>query len=231
MAELKAKGTEKGRATYVRHGMPADKVLGVSIADLKPIAKALRGKQSVAMDLYATGVMDAMYLAGMVADGRKMTVEQLQTWVDAAAGMSMVAEYAVPWVVLDHPRARELALDWIGSGDPHRANVGWTVYSGLVATKADADLDLEEIRGLLRKAVADVHGAENRLKLAMNSFVISVGCYVVPLHGDAVRAAEQIGKVTADMGQTACKVPDAVAYIAKVESTGRRGKKRATMRC
>jgi hypothetical protein len=33
------------------------------------------------------------------------------------------------------------------------------------------------------------------------------------------------------MGETACKVPDALAYIEKIESMGRIGKKRKTMRC
>ena len=33
------------------------------------------------------------------------------------------------------------------------------------------------------------------------------------------------------MGETACKVPDAVEYIAKVEKAGRLGKKRKTAMC
>jgi len=34
---LKTKGSEKTRATYVRHGMAGDRILGVSVADMRQI--------------------------------------------------------------------------------------------------------------------------------------------------------------------------------------------------
>ena len=37
--------------------------------------------------------------------------------------------------------------------------------------------------------------------------------------------------VDVDMGDTACKVPNATDYIAKIESMNRVGKKRKTMKC
>src|ERR1700691_922805 len=91
---LKAKGRENTRAIYARHGLPADRVYGVSVADLKIIAKSIRGQQSLALDLYATGIVDAMYLAGMVASGAQMIPKQLQMWAESAPG-SMIAEYTV----------------------------------------------------------------------------------------------------------------------------------------
>lgn len=65
----------------------------------------------------------------------------------------------------------------------------------------------------------------------MNAFVISVGSYVVPLLKHARAAATVIGKVDVEMGNTACKVPLATQYIAKVESMNRVGKKRKTVKC
>ena len=65
----------------------------------------------------------------------------------------------------------------------------------------------------------------------MNNFVIAVGCYVAPLTEAAKQTAEKIGKVEVDMGDTACKVPDAVPYIEKVEQRGTIGKKRMQARC
>src|SRR5262245_34144546 len=62
IAQLKKKGTEKGRALYARHGMPAERTFGVSIADLKVIAKTIRGQQTLACELYATAQLEAMYL-------------------------------------------------------------------------------------------------------------------------------------------------------------------------
>jgi len=108
---------------------------------------------------------------------------------------------------------------------------GWCTYSGLVATKADALLDLAEIERLLATIVKEIHAAPNRVRSAMNGFVIAVGTYVKPLLKQARAAAQKIGEVSVDVGDTACKVPLASAYIAKNEAAGRVGKKRKTIRC
>ena len=65
----------------------------------------------------------------------------------------------------------------------------------------------------------------------MNGFVIAVGTYVKPLLKQAKASARQIGAASVDVGDTACSVPLAIAYIEKIESAGRIGQKRKTIRC
>jgi 3-methyladenine DNA glycosylase AlkD len=231
LAELKSKGKEKTREIYARHGIPIDRTYGVSNADLKVIAKTIKKQQTLAMELYETGVMDAMYLAGIVADGAQMTKKQLQAWADGAADMPMIAEYTVPWVAVENALGREMALEWMKSKKEMVAAAGWCTYSGLVATTADEGLDLAEIEGLLKTVVARVHSAPNRVRSVMNSFVISVAAYVVPLSKQAKAVAKEMGNVSVDVGDTACKVPVATESIAKIEAMGRVGKKRKTIRC
>jgi 3-methyladenine DNA glycosylase AlkD len=231
VAELKSKGSEKTRATYARHGMEAERCFGVSVADLKLIFKTIKGQQALAMELYATGWMEAMYLAGMVASGAKMSEEQLQAWADGAGGMQMISEYTVPWVAVEHPHGRGLALQWMTSKKDHVVASGWCTYSGLVTTVPDEKLDMAEIEGLLGDVVKRIHYAQNRERHTMNNFVIAVGGYVVPLSDKAKAAARKIGAVMVDMGDTACKVPLAMAYIEKMEAAGKAGKKRKTIRC
>jgi hypothetical protein len=229
MEDLRARASEKTRATYARHGMGLEQTMGVSVADLKVVAKGLKGQQELAMELYATGMMEAMYLAGMVAKGAPMSRAQLQAWAKGAAGMSMIAEHTVPWVAVENALGRELAVEWMGEGK--LAPSGWCTYSGLVATVADEALDLKEIEGLLGQVVKGIDAAANRERYTMNGFVISVGCYVRPLLGAAKAAAKKLGNVSVDVGDTACAVPVAEAYIAKVEGMGRVGVKRKTLRC
>jgi 3-methyladenine DNA glycosylase AlkD len=231
MAELEKKGSEKTRAIYVRRGAPADRIFGVSVADLKVIAKAIKGQQALACDLYNTGNMDAMYLAGLVADGRQMTAKQLEAWAEGAAGMSMISDYTVPWVAIENPAGHDLALKWMKSKKEHVAAAGWCTYSGIVATKPDDTLNLGEMEGLLGTVVKEIGTARNRVKLTMNGFVIAVGSYVKPLLRQAKAAAQKLGKVAVDMGDTACEVPLATERIAKVEAAGKVGQKRKTMRC
>lgn len=231
MGELERKGSEKTRKTYERHGLPPERMFGVSIADLKAIAKTIKGQQALALELYATGNVDAMYLAGIVADGTKMSRGQLQTWAEDAAGMQMISEYTVAWVTVENPEGRDLAIEWMGSKKEHITSSGWCTYSGLVATKPDEELDLVEIERLLGKVAKDIGAAQNRVRYTMNGFVIAVGGYVKPLSLQAKATARKIGSVYVDMGDTACEIPLATAYIEKMEAAGRAGKKRKTIRC
>jgi 3-methyladenine DNA glycosylase AlkD len=231
MADLESKGSEQTRKIYARHGMDPTRIFGVSVANLKGIAKTIKGQQTLACELYATGNMDAMYLAGIVADGAKLTKAQLNGWAEAAAGHQMISEYTVPWMTVDHPNGRELALAWIKSKKEHIAAAGWAAYAGLVSLQPDDKLDLQEIQSLLEAVVKGIHAAPNRVRYTMNSFVIAVGSYVKPLHEHAKAVARQIGAVSVNMGETACKVPLATEYIEKVEAAGRLGQKKKTIRC
>lgn len=231
MSELKNKGKESTRKIYARHGMATENMYGVSVADLKVIAKTIKGQQGFACELYATGNLDAMYLAGMVADGSKMSAKELNAWAEGAANLQMIAEYTVPWVAVENPQGRELALQWMKSKKERVACSGWCAYSGLLATKPDEALDLAEIKDLLSVIVKGIKSAQNRVRYTMNGFVIAVGSYVKPLLKEAKEAARKIGEVSVDVGETACHVPLASAYIEKIEAAGRVGKKRKTIRC
>jgi hypothetical protein len=151
LIDLEKKGTEKTRKIYARHGMATENMFGVSVADLKVIAKKIKGQQALACELYATGNLDAMYLA--------------------------------------------------------------------------------EIEGLLKTVVKGIGSAQNRVRYTMNGFVIAVGTYMKPLLKQAMDAARQIGVVSVDVGDTACKVRLASEHIEKIAATGRVGQKRKTIRC
>ena len=143
----------------------------------------------------------------------------------------MISEYTVAWVAAESPHARELALRWIESPQESVASTGWNTYSGLVALKPDAELDLKEVGALLERVRREIHSAPNRVRVCMNNFVIAVGASVKPLLAKSKAAAKQIGKVEIDMGKTARKLPSALDTIAKVESRGRLGAKRKTVKC
>lgn len=229
MTALKKKGTDQTRKTFQRHGAP-ENMFGVKVADLKVIAKQIKGNQDLACALYETGNVDAMYLAGLVADGSRMTKKQLNDWARQAP-WHMISEYTVPGVATEHPNGRELATKWIHSKQEHVASAGWCTYAGLVATTPDEELDLDEISSLLAKIESGIHSASGRVQYTMNGFVIAVGGYVKSLSKKAKATARKIGKLEIDMGDTACKVPLALEYIKKMEQSGRAFKKRKTAKC
>jgi hypothetical protein len=229
MKELAAKANASCKRTFQRHGAP-EPLFGVRVGDLKPLQRRLRGEQGLALALYATGNSDAMYLAGLIADGAQMTPEQLDQWA-AGASWRMLAGSTVPWVAAEHPQGFRMALKWIDSGRELTAVAGWSTLASWVASVPDAQLPIHELEMLMRRVVTDIRGAPNWVRYAMNNFVIGCGTYVAPLADRAIEVARTMGPVEVDVGATACQVPEAEGYILKA----RRGKpvapKRKTTRC
>lgn len=229
MAALEAMATPTTKRTFLRHGAP-EPLYGVRVGDLKSLHKQLKGRQDLALELYATGNSDAMYLAGMIADGSKMTRDQLNAWA-VGAGWHMISGTTVPWVATEHPEGFELARSWIDSGKEQVAVAGWSTLAGLATTVPDERLALGELRALLDRCARTIHGAPNRVRYAMNGFVISCGTYVASLADAATQTARQMGPVAVDMGETSCQVPDAESSILKSRRGAPVAPKRRTLRC
>jgi len=227
--QLKPLGEDAYKKVLLNHGVK-EPVFGVKIEDLKKFQKQIKKDYRLALELYDTGVYDAMYLAGLIADDLKMTKRDLQAWV-AKANCASVSEYTVPWVAAESMYGRELALEWIDSKKESVASSGWATLSGLVAIKEDAELDLAELKQLLQRVQKSIHQQPNRVRSSMNAFVIAVGSYVPALTALALQAGAKIGPVTVDVDGTACKVPYAPDYIQKVQKRGAIGKKRKTTKC
>lgn len=228
MAELEALGSEQVRRIFRSHGAP-EALYGVKVGDLKGILKRTKKDHALALQLWETGNSDAQYLAGLMADEKKMTPQDLQRWAESATWY-MLAEYSVPWMAAESGHGWELGLRWIEDERERVASAGWSALSSHVAMVADDKLDLEAIGGLLDRVRGGVHSAQNRVRYAMNGFVIAVGSYVAPLAERADAVAAAIGKVSVDLGGTSCKVPLASEYIAKVRGHGP-VKKRKSVRC
>lgn len=227
--EIKPLGRESYKNTMLKHGAK-EPIFGVSIEDMKKtIVKRVKMDYKLALELYDTGVYDAQYLAGLIADDAQMTKKDLQRWVETANG-PMNCEFTVPWVAAGSKHGWELALKWIDSKKDDFAAAGWATLSSLVAIKDDAELDIPGLKKLLERVQKTIHDAPNRVRYLMNSFVIAVGSYVKPLTSFAIQVGGKIGNLEVDLVGD-CKLPNAVQYIKKVQQKGAIGKKRKSAKC
>jgi hypothetical protein len=230
LAELEKLGSASYKRTMQVHGAQ-EPVHGVKISDLKLIQKRAGGtNHELALELWDSGVYDAMYLAALMADDARMGPKELQRWVDAATSPAL-AEYSVAWVAAGSPKGWDVALKWIDSRKPHVAAAGWNTLSGIVALRPDDELDFATLRRLLARVEAEIDAAPDRVRYVMNGFVIAVGGAVRPLTAEALALGKRLGKVEVDMGGTACKVPGIVDYIGRMKARGVLGKKRKTIKC
>jgi 3-methyladenine DNA glycosylase AlkD len=227
--ELKPQGTENYKKIMLNHGVK-EPLFGVKIEYLKKIQKRVKKDYQLALDLYDTGIYDAMYLAGLIADDARMSKKDLQRWAESAT-CSAISEFTVAWVAAEGNHGVELARKWIDSKKEGIASAGWNTLSGVVALKDDSELDLDELKQLLQRVEKTIHQQPNRVRFVMNGFVTAVGIYVKSLTKLAKETGKRIGPVTVDMGDTACKVPAISDYIKKAEQRGSIGKKRKTVKC
>lgn len=64
-----------------RFGIVGDQRMGVSVPDMRRIAKDIGKNHQLALKLWDTGIPEAMIVAGMVAEPDKLTEEQMEDWV------------------------------------------------------------------------------------------------------------------------------------------------------
>lgn len=210
MATLEAAGSEQTRKIYRKHGA-LDPLFGVNYSTLKPLMKRIGVDHALALKLWETGNHDARNLAVKVVDPAQMSSAELDHWaLDPRAGMfhSYVAQ-----IITETPLARTKAEAWLASSADNERTAGWALVSAMAMNNAEIPdawfaARLAEIEKL-------IHTAPNAEREAMNLAVISIGCHSVDLRTAAYEAAVRIGQVAIDHGDTACKTPEAPAYIEK----------------
>lgn len=81
--ELRGLGSENDRAGMARYGINAEDAFGVSVYELRRMAKRLGTDHDLALSLWATGNHEARLLACFVDDPAAVTEEQLEAWAAA----------------------------------------------------------------------------------------------------------------------------------------------------
>lgn len=229
MKKLAALGKETTKRTYINHGAK-EPLYGVTSGALKPLAKMIGIQQSLAMDLYATGNYDAMYLAGMIADVNVMKIEDYELWMKTAYCYA-ISDYIVAVTLTKAPFAQQLADKWIASDQEVYNSAGWACYEWLLGYKADDAFSRKKILHYLKIIETTIHEQASHIRYVMNNFVIAVGVSYQPLHEEAIAVANTIGIVSVDMNKTNCKTPLASASIQKAIDKNRIGFKRKDVRC
>ena len=153
LEEIRPLGSDSYKRVMFNHGVK-EPFFGVKISDMQKIVKRIKKDYQLALDLYDTGVYDAMYLAGLIADDMRMTKDNLQHWVDKAYCQGLCSA-TVAWVAAGSPHGWEMGLEWIDSERPLTAVAGWATLGSLVSIKPDAQLDLAALNGLLQRVQKD----------------------------------------------------------------------------
>ncbi|MGE0130546.1 MAG: DNA alkylation repair protein [Blastocatellales bacterium] len=220
MKQLESCGTEQNRKTWGRHGIKGE-MFGVSFANLYKFQKQIKVNHVLAEQLWATGNHDAQVLATLIADPNAMTDKRFEEWAKELSNNGITLMFSK--LLIRSPLARKKAEKWHKSKEELIASLGWTLISGLAL--GDNDLPDEYFEQYLKLIESGIHKQKNWVRYEMNGSLISIGLRNDRLEKKATEIAQKIGKVVVDHGDTNCKTPDAVEYIAKTKAY--RNKKKA----
>ena len=81
MEKLKSRAKKDQLEGMARFAIVGDQRLGVSVPDMRKIAKDIGKDHQLALDLWETGVPEGMIVAGMIAEPEKLTEQQMENWV------------------------------------------------------------------------------------------------------------------------------------------------------
>ncbi len=229
MDQLKSLGTDRTKKTYMSNGAQ-EPVFGVTIKAMKPIFKKIKYNQPLAEQLYATGNYDAMYLAGMIAEPKKMTEEDFNRWIDGAY-FYMISDFIVAVTLAETDIAFTVADHWIDSGKELTMSAGWSCYDWLLGTRKDSEFNKDKLLAMLNRVRDTIHDQPNRTKYSMNNFIMAVGISFLPLHEEAKKIAQEVGKIDVFKGKNLCQTNVAAEYIQNAVVKEKLGFKRKHVRC
>ncbi|HYO87141.1 MAG TPA: DNA alkylation repair protein [Candidatus Limnocylindrales bacterium] len=213
---LEAAGSAQTRKTYRRHGV-GENQYGVSYAMLGALEKQIRREKDpardhqIALDLWATGNHDARVLALRLADPKRADEALLNGWVRDLDNYVITDAFSSFAAKTAH--AQPLAYKWIDADSEWIEAAGWNVLGQLAFNGALPDADCAR---LLPRIEGQLHASKNRVRYAMNNVIISIGGRGGELASAATAAAQRIGLVIVDHGETGCKTPDAAPYIERI---------------
>ena len=166
MAELAALEDPRAREVNAKHGDDH----GVNLGKLRAVAKRLKTRQDLALELWATGDTAARLLALLICRPKAFDSAELDAML-RQAGTPKVQDWLVNYVVKKSPHAEALRELWFTDRDPVVASAGWALTSDRVVKKPEG-LDLP---GLLDIIEAEMQAAPDRLQWAMNHCLAQIG--------------------------------------------------------
>lgn len=182
-------GSEKNRAGMARYGINVESAFGVSIYDLRKIAKRLGREHELALALWATGNHEVRLLACFVDDPAAVTEEQVEAWARDFDSWDLCDQATTSLFDLTKhawPKAAEWAKrdeEWVKRG-------GFALMAGLaVHDKAASDRAFLKLLRLIERGAFD---ERNFVKKAVNWALRNIGKRNRALNAAAIACAEAI---------------------------------------
>jgi 3-methyladenine DNA glycosylase AlkD len=176
----------KGMAKY---GMTVEQRLGVSVPDMRKLAKEIGRDHELALGLWRTGIAEARILAAMIDDPDKLTEEQMEDWVEGINSWDVCDQVCMN-LFEKNQLAWKKIVDW---SEREEEFVKRTAFS-LIACLAWHDKKVSDARfiELLPVIIRGATDERNFVKKAINWALRNIGKRNIKLNEAAINAAGEI---------------------------------------
>lgn len=172
LAELRAMGSARDLAGMARYGINVENAFGVSVYQLRKIAKRLGTDHGLALSLWATGNHEARLLACFVDNPSAVTTGQMEAWAADFDSWDLCDQATTSLFDLT-PHAWPKAVEWARLDQEWIKRAGFALMAGLaVHDKTAADRAFVKLLPLIERGASD---DRNFVKKAVNWALRNIG--------------------------------------------------------
>ena len=179
----------KGMAKY---GITVERRLGISVPDMRKLAKEIGRDHKLALDLWRTGIAEARIVAAMVGDPVKLTEEQMEDWVKGINSWDVCDQVCMN-LFEKNQLAWKKIVDW---SEREEEFVKRTAFS-LIACLAwhDKKASDEKFVELLTVIIQGATDERNFVKKAVSWALRNIGKRNLNLNEAAINTAKEIRRL------------------------------------
>jgi 3-methyladenine DNA glycosylase AlkD len=189
LAWLERHGTKKTRDGMAGYGITAKKAFGVTMGDIRVLAKQLGTNHDLAVALWNTGVYEARMLTAFVADPRRLTAAQMDQWCRDFDSWAICDTLC--FALFDRsPDAFDKVEEWSRSREEFIKRAAFALLACLALHgRGEGDAPFLKLLPLIERASKD---DRNFVKKAVNWALRAIGGRSKPLHGESLDVARRL---------------------------------------
>jgi 3-methyladenine DNA glycosylase AlkD len=175
-----------------RYGIRTDHAVGVTVTELRRLARGLRPDHELAAALWTSGVHEARILASLVDDPALVTEAQMDAWVATLDSWDVCD--AVCGNLFDRtPFALDKAVEWTGREPEFERRAGFALMAWASVHRKDLpDRAFAPLLPTIRESSTD---DRTYVKKAVSWALRQIGKRSPGLNAKAIKTAEQIGLI------------------------------------
>ena len=207
LKQLKALGNEKVRAQNAKSGA-GDNQFGVSLGDIRALAKKIRTNHELAVALWETGNVDAQFLATLLIEPKKLSAKEMDGMVRSISFVR-VADWLISYVLRQHPDKETLRQEWMTDDDRWAARAAWD----LTAERVGKSPDGLDVPALLARIESEMANAKPEVQWTMNNTLAGIGIHFPKHRKRAIAIGEKLGVYRDYPVSKGCTSPFAPIWI------------------